>query len=264
VSTDTQTRAHGRSRSRPLPLPAFADTHVAFCNETVQITVARTAMHVIMNAGRLFVSVPSAGNIGHFEFSIFNALVSPFGPLLPRSPPRVGPLFPAIPVAVLPPPSPRRALEYRIARNCDLAGIGGNSGWKRVVAKRDESREDSTTPSPRREIYLRRRGDSRSACDDIRLGARSGSVPPRAQRRFSFPRDPCLRFLTMLPLSSANPRDPFLGWMIFMDGGDRSAAELGPPADFKGGDFTARIITLLAVSHSIAPRAAPACNESCA
>jgi len=35
-------------------------------------------MHVIMNAGRLFVSVPSAGNIGHFEFSIFNALVSPF------------------------------------------------------------------------------------------------------------------------------------------------------------------------------------------
>lgn len=56
----------------------FADIHVAFCNETVQITAARTAMHVIMNAGRLFVSVPSAGNIGHFEFSIFNALVSPF------------------------------------------------------------------------------------------------------------------------------------------------------------------------------------------
>lgn len=57
---------------------AFADIHVAFCNETVQITAARTAMHVIMNAGRLFVLVPSAGNIGHFEFSIFNALVSPF------------------------------------------------------------------------------------------------------------------------------------------------------------------------------------------
>lgn len=57
---------------------AFADIHVAFCNETVQITAARTAMHVIMNAGRLFVSVSSAGNIGHFEFSIFNALVSPF------------------------------------------------------------------------------------------------------------------------------------------------------------------------------------------
>lgn len=55
----------------------------------VQITAARTntAMHVIMNAGRLFVSVPSAGNIGHFEFSIFNALVSPFGPHLPRRAP---------------------------------------------------------------------------------------------------------------------------------------------------------------------------------
>lgn len=58
-------------------------------------------MHVIMNAGRLFVSVPSAGNIGHFEFSIFNALVSPFGPLLPRRLSR-----PSIPVAAPPPPSP--------------------------------------------------------------------------------------------------------------------------------------------------------------
>lgn len=54
-----------------------------FCSETVQITAARTPMHVIMNGWRLFVSVPSAGNIGHFEFSIFNALVSPFGALLP-------------------------------------------------------------------------------------------------------------------------------------------------------------------------------------
>lgn len=60
---------------------------------------ARTAMHVIMNARRLFVSVPSAGNIGHFEFSIFNALVSPFGPLLSWCPPALAPLFPAIPVA---------------------------------------------------------------------------------------------------------------------------------------------------------------------
>lgn len=58
----------------------------AFCSETVQITAARTAMHVIMNAGRLFVSVPSAGNIGHFEFSIFNALVSPFDSLPPPLP----------------------------------------------------------------------------------------------------------------------------------------------------------------------------------
>lgn len=56
-----------------------------FCSETVQITAARTPMHVIMNGWRLFVSVPSAGNIGHFEFSIFNALVSPFGATsLPR------------------------------------------------------------------------------------------------------------------------------------------------------------------------------------
>lgn len=61
---------------------AFASLSIgrgAFCSETVQITAARTAMHVIMNGWRLFVSVPSAGNIGHFEFSIFNALVSPFG-----------------------------------------------------------------------------------------------------------------------------------------------------------------------------------------
>lgn len=65
----------------------------------MQITAARTAMHVIMNAGRLFVSVPSAGNIGHFEFSIFNALVSPFGPLLlPRRP-----FPPRPPTHVLPP-----------------------------------------------------------------------------------------------------------------------------------------------------------------
>lgn len=70
-----------RARAFTRPRRIAADTH-AFCNETVQITAARTAMHVIMNAGRLFVSVPSAGNIGHFEFSIFNALVSPFGPLL--------------------------------------------------------------------------------------------------------------------------------------------------------------------------------------
>lgn len=73
----THTHTCKCSRSRP-HVVAFADIHVAFCNETVQITAARTAMHVIMNAGRLFVSVPSAGNIGHFEFSIFNALVSPF------------------------------------------------------------------------------------------------------------------------------------------------------------------------------------------
>lgn len=59
-----------------------------FCSETVQITAARTPMHVIMNGWRLFVSVPSAGNIGHFEFSIFNALVSPFGATsLPPLPP---------------------------------------------------------------------------------------------------------------------------------------------------------------------------------
>lgn len=71
----THVGAHALARPHVV---AFADIHVAFCNETVQITAARTAMHVIMNAGRLFVSVPSAGNIGHFEFSIFNALVSPF------------------------------------------------------------------------------------------------------------------------------------------------------------------------------------------
>lgn len=73
--TYTHVGAHALARPHVV---AFADIHVAFCNETVQITAARTAMHVIMNAGRLFVSVPSAGNIGHFEFSIFNALVSPF------------------------------------------------------------------------------------------------------------------------------------------------------------------------------------------
>lgn len=91
MRTRTYTRAIRRHTHIPRTLRAhalvrpsrrIADTH-AFCNETVQITVARTAMHVIMNAGRLFVSVPSAGNIGHFEFSIFNALVSPFGALLP-------------------------------------------------------------------------------------------------------------------------------------------------------------------------------------
>lgn len=89
-----------RARAFTRPRRIAADTH-AFCNETVQITAARTAMHVIMNAGRLFVSVPSAGNIGHFEFSIFNALVSPFGPLLLSHRP-----FPplALPLArVLPP-----------------------------------------------------------------------------------------------------------------------------------------------------------------
>lgn len=84
-----------RARAFTRPRRIAADTH-AFCNETVQITAARTAMHVIMNAGRLFVSVPSAGNIGHFEFSIFNALVSPFGPLLlshrPFPPPLPSPL----------------------------------------------------------------------------------------------------------------------------------------------------------------------------
>lgn len=75
IYTYTHVGAHAFARPHVV---AFADIHVAFCNETVQITAARTAMHVIMNAGRLFVSVPSAGNIGHFEFSIFNALVSPF------------------------------------------------------------------------------------------------------------------------------------------------------------------------------------------
>lgn len=75
MHTHTYVSTHAPGRPHVV---AFADIHVAFCNETVQITAARTAMHVIMNAGRLFVSVPSAGNIGHFEFSIFNALVSPF------------------------------------------------------------------------------------------------------------------------------------------------------------------------------------------
>lgn len=47
-------------------------------NERAQITVqVYTPMHVIMNVGQLFVLIPSSGNIGHFEFSIFNALVSP-------------------------------------------------------------------------------------------------------------------------------------------------------------------------------------------
>lgn len=47
-------------------------------NERPQITVQLyTPMHVIMNVGQLFVLIPSSGNIGHFEFSIFNALVSP-------------------------------------------------------------------------------------------------------------------------------------------------------------------------------------------
>lgn len=102
----TRTYAHiytyiaTRARAFTRPRRIAADTH-AFCNETVQITAARTAMHVIMNAGRLFVSVPSAGNIGHFEFSIFNALVSPFGPLLLSHRP-----FPPLalpPARVLPP-----------------------------------------------------------------------------------------------------------------------------------------------------------------
>lgn len=100
---------------------AFADIHVAFCNETVQITTARTAMHVIMNAGRLFVSVPSAGNIGHFEFSIFNALVSPFaGPssLDVSSHPSCSSSFPF----PLPPPSScrSRTRERIIQRECRL------------------------------------------------------------------------------------------------------------------------------------------------
>lgn len=62
-----------------------------------------------MNAGRLFVSAPSAGNIGHFEFSIFNALVSPFaGPSSPSAFPLTLPVPPPVPVA------PRAALLPRL------------------------------------------------------------------------------------------------------------------------------------------------------
>lgn len=108
------THAGAHALARP-HVVAFADIHVAFCNETVQITAARTAMHVIMNAGRLFVSVPSAGNIGHFEFSIFNALVSPFaGPssLDVSSHPSCSSSFP------FPFPLPRRLLLPSSCRAC--------------------------------------------------------------------------------------------------------------------------------------------------
>lgn len=122
----THVGAHALARPHVV---AFADIHVAFCNETVQITAARTAMHVIMNAGRLFVSVPSAGNIGHFEFSIFNALVSPFaGPssLDVSSHPSCCSPFP-----VAPPPSPSscraRMRERIIGRECRLRGISERS-----------------------------------------------------------------------------------------------------------------------------------------
>lgn len=127
-----QIRTHARTYTSVVTFSpiavAFADTHVAFCNETVQITAARTAMHVIMNAGRLFVSVPSAGNIGHFEFSIFNALVSPSsGPsslVGVPPPPASALLFPAIPVAVLPPSSTssRAHVSVSLGENCNLRG----------------------------------------------------------------------------------------------------------------------------------------------
>ena len=89
------------SRTRVFPSATYQSARGnTFCSETVQITAARTAMHVIMNGWRLFVSVPSAGNIGHFEFSIFNALVSPFGSpgCLPHRPPAPR-LAPGLPVA---------------------------------------------------------------------------------------------------------------------------------------------------------------------
>ena len=72
---------------------------------------ARTAMHVIMNAGQLFVLIPSSGNIGHFEFSIFNALVNPTRPLPPCAvrwfssslvPLRFFPLMPSFPSGPVP------------------------------------------------------------------------------------------------------------------------------------------------------------------
>lgn len=136
----TQIRTHVRTHRCPRSLSpiaiTFADTHVAFCNETVQITAARTAMHVIMNARRLFVSVPSAGNIGHFEFSIFNALVSPFGPLLSWCPPALALSFPAILIAAQLPLSPRPCMYETVPRAIVYytAGIAIFEGttWKLV------------------------------------------------------------------------------------------------------------------------------------
>lgn len=133
-------------------------------------------MHVIMNARRLFVSVPSAGNIGHFEFSIFNALVSPFGPLLPRCTPASALLF--LPFLLLRrrfPPSlgfactKQRRAHSRVlhAENYDLS-LWGNYlefGRRSGSAKRCKRRLPRWNSTTKVKVYLG--ADGRFAIDKI-------------------------------------------------------------------------------------------------